>query len=1336
MESSQNKIEKLSDDNFQYWAFQIKALLQSKDLWEVMSTPKPENPGTRPAVAAEGANAEALRLYNEQLASFNEWNIKDGKVMNYIALNVDRSNANLIYHLSSGREAWEALKGHHMTITLGNKMRTKKKLYSLKLEEGASMREHLNTMTELFNKLGDIGDPVPEDQKVTTVLNSIEPEYSALSTAIMAWPEERISMSEVKERLIEEYEKKKEAATVVAKEEGYAAQWKMKYKCHNCHEEGHFRRNCPKLRKEKQDLRWKLNKNRENKANAADEGQQYTNCVFESALRVNEWIVDSGATSHMTSKKNYFSDLCKHRSNVTVANGQVIEVKGIGSVQVSLMSNDGNPQTLTLRNVLWVPELGESLLSVRKLVKEGASITFIGDKVYMKKGEREQLIGMMQDNHYRLSKKKECFNAEVRGTEVEKGFNTNESGTAKQKCVHQWHRDMAHRNLKDIKLMKKQGLKIRSCECTDDCEHCLIGKMARKPFGKSTTEIEQVMDLVVSDVCGYMQVETLSRKRYFVTYIDVHSRYCEVKFIREKSEVPEVTIQFIERMKTQLGKKPKVLRSDRGTEYMDARLQNYLAAEGIKPEFTAGYTPEQNGIAERKNRTLMEAARTMLSESGLPKNHWGEAVSTANYVTNRIVNQSTGKSPYEVMFGKKPRWEELRAFGCDAYVMIPKELRRKLDDKSRKMKFVGYDEQAKAYRMSDGRKVIVSREVRFLTDKCKRKEQATDQSTEREVEANDFGIELDDEDDIAQPRVQEEQIQEEPIQEESDHENDDDFESAEEGEPIQAPAPLPEPRRSARENIGVLPARMQDYVMKTEHQRDPLTYKEAIESRDAREWKGAMQEELESIEENDTWNLVDLPRGRTAIGSKWVFKTKRDSNGTVVKRKARLVAKGFSQKFGVDYNDVFAPVARGTTLRMLLSVAGERKYIVKQYDVKTAFLNGSLSEEIYMKPPPGSQNINGVYKLKKSLYGLKQAARVWNETLHESLVRNGCERNETDNCLYSLTSGGDVVYLLIHVDDILAATNNETMMDKLMKAVGKDFELKCMGEAKEYLGIELQRDEQGNFGISQSANIKAIIDEAGMTNSKPSKFPIDTEYRKLEGKELESNEEYRKLIGMLLYVSTNSRPDIAASIAILSQRVMKPRDTDMNEVKRVIRYLKGTCDAKLWLSSELHRKKMWTFSDADWAEDKQDRKSNSGMIVLLNGGAIAWSCRKQDMVTLSSAEAEYVAITEASKEALWISRVAKHFGIEVEMPLTIFTDSQSAIAMTESQRFSNRTKHIDTKFHFIKDLKEKGIVKLEYFPTSTNIADMLTKPMGGNKIKQLRELGGLYEDTIDVKDNH
>ena len=399
---------------------------------------------------------------------------------------------------------------------------------------------------------------------------------------------------------------------------------------------------------------------------------------------------------------------------------------------------------------------------------------------------------------------------------------------------------------------------------------------------------------------------------------------------------------------------------------------------------------------------------------------------------------------------------------------------------------------------------------------------------------------------------------------------------------------------------------------------------------------------------------------------------------------------------------------------------------MKHLDVKTAFLNGNLEDEIFLRQPPGFKTSDKVYKLKKSLYGLKQAARVWNLTLHNELIKLNFIQSSVDKCLYVLRDGNSVCYLLVHVDDIILASDNEKLLEMIKRKVGEKFEIKDLGLVKHYLGIDVSKDKNGNFMLSQSQYIQKIVETAGLSDSKTSKHPLDVGYFKaLDENFLDDNHEYRKLIGMLLYLTTHSRPDISASVAILSQRIANPRQVDMNEVKRVIKYLKETSNLKLSLSNVLGEQKLQAFSDANWAEDRLNRKSNSGFICKINGGTVSWCCRKQDIIALSSTEAEYIALSETCKEIIWLKRLVNIFDKALANDCTIFSDSQSCMKMTKNDKFSNRTKHIDTKFHFVKDLVSKNAVKIEYVATENNIADMFTKPLANTKLKFFRELAGL-----------
>lgn len=1069
-------------------------------------------------------------------------------------------------------------------------------------------------------------------------------------------------------------------------------------------------------------------KNDENKfhesAKMADFGNSYTNSFELGGNLASDscFVIDSGATSHMCFNKELFDSLdMRQKGNVTIADGAKIEVSGKGTIHVKI-DNDKNPFVSKLSDVKYVPKLDTNLLSVKKLTEKGFTVVFQDKNCFLVRDDEKILLensenillGRHDGSLYKMLESQQ------------KCYYTNENN----RCIHDWHRILAHRNLADICSMKAKGiLNVSSCKCSDICESCVKGKMSRKSFPKQAKPVENVLDCVVSDVCGPMQLPSLSKCLYFVTFIDVHSKYCEIFFMKHKNEVFDHLVTYVERLKTQLGRKMKVLRFDNGLEYKNKRICDFLAREGIKFETTVPYSPEQNGISERRNRTLVEAARSMLLESGLQRNLWAEAVNTANYVQNRISGRNHEKSPLELMFGKSASKLNLHEFGSDVYAMIPTQKRRKLDDKAVKMKFIGYDGHSKGFRLINrNNQVLISRDVRFLGTKLKWSEPWNELDLLLTQEKPEQSLSTEHETPIP---INFSEIMNEREEEEIFHDVIDDDDELNEfhdshidesdGEEVQV-----EPRRSQRDNIGVRPQYLNDYVATSiEVKADPKTYFEAINSPEREHWIAAMKEEIASIESHCTWESTKLPPGRKAVGSKWVYKAKLGENGEVVRYKARLVAKGFTQKFGVDYDEVFAPVARSTTLRLLLSVAGMRGLVVKHYDIKTAFLNGTLDEEIFMRAPEGSGFEGQTLLLKKSLYGLKQAARVWNRALHEALMKVGFVQSLNDKCLYVKSRGKSIIWLLIHVDDVATSTNDGNFESATMRDLGKSFELKDLGSIRHFLGIDVTRDEAGNFQMSQQAYIQKIIDAAGQHDAKISKYPLDLGYFKIEDDErLDSNEEYRKLIGMLLFLTTNSRPDIAATVSILSQKVIAPTRKDLCEVKRLVKYLKGTKNLKLSLSDNTKPEKLIAYTDANWAEDKIDRKSNSGFYCSLGGGAVSWNCRKQDLVTLSSTEAEYVALSEACKELIWIARLAKEFNVPDEAP-KLHIDNQSCIKMVQNDKFSHRTKHIDTKFHHFRDNIEKQLITLHYVETKKNIADMLTKPLGGNKLAELRKLASL-----------
>lgn len=714
-------------------------------------------------------------------------------------------------------------------------------------------------------------------------------------------------------------------------------------------------------------------------------------------------------------------------------------------------------------------------------------------------------------------------------------------------------------------------------------------------------------------------------------------------------------------------------------------------------------------------------ARCMLIEARLPNKYWGEAVSTANYIQNRLTTRVTNITPFEVWNKRKPDLKHIQVFGTKVFAHIPKTNRRKLDIKAKELTFVGYAENIKAYRLLDTvtDNIVISRDVIFLNN-----EQTVEINFKEEKTSNQ---DLDD-------KINED------IEIKIDQEYDEEctFDNADSEKENDQNNQL---RRSKRESKGLPPQRYGHTAnIAVSNIEEPDTFESAISGSMKSSWVKAMNNEMKSLMDANTWTLVDLPNDKKAIKCKWVYKIKVDAEGNIAKYKARLVACGYAQEYGVDYYEIFAPVARQTTFKTLLAVASSRNLIIKHFDVKNAFLNGKINEIIYMEQPKGfvdNDKKGMVCKLNNNIYGLKQAARIWNQKLDKILKDAGFKQSKIDLCLYTKINKDCTTYITIYVDDILIASDKETQIYEIATKLKKNFELTDLGCLNYYLGIKVERDRNGIYYISQAAYIDKVINIFKMTDAKPSKIPLDTGYYKIKekGEKFNNCKLYQRLIGSLLYIATNTRLDIAASVAILSRKLTNPSNIHRLEAKRILRYLKGTKDLKLKLGKfKGNNNFLLGFSDADWAQDGSDRKSNSGYIFKFNDGCISWACRKQPCVALSSTEAEYVALCEACQEAVWLRNLLQDFDEKQFSPTTIHEDNQSCIKLVDKENFSKRTKHVATKYHFIRDLFEKEITVYEYCPTEAMLADLLTKPLCAKRLKSLREQNGLTDEQIVIEE--
>lgn len=508
-----------------------------------------------------------------------------------------------------------------------------------------------------------------------------------------------------------------------------------------------------------------------------------------------------------------------------------------------------------------------------------------------------------------------------------------------------------------------------------------------------------------------------------------------------------------------------------------------------------------------------------------------------------------------------------------------------------------------------------------------------------------------------------------------------------------------------------------------------------------------MKQEYESLRENDTWTLVDRPKGSKILSNRWVFKIKRKLDGNIERYKARLVVRGNEQREGIDFKEVFAPVARLETIRTFLAACVQKKMHVHQMDVVTAYVQGDLFEDIYMNQPDPF-TIKGqedkVCLLKRPLYGLKQSGREWYRKLHNYLSSIGLKRTETDPCVYvDIINESDLV-IIVYVDDLLIGSRDINKLNERKKKLQQKFKMNDLGPISSILGIHVERDgPTGNLKLSQTRYANDLLKKFGMFDCKSVATPIEsnTKVSKEDGPKSEQetremeDKPYRELVGGLIYLANATRPDLSFAASVLSRFCSKPGIVHWQLAKRVLRYIKGTL--KYGITYEKDNKNMHAYVDADWGSDIDDRRSYTGSIIILAKGPISWQAKKQRSVALSTMEAEYMGLSEVMKETIYLKGLLRHMKFTdcIDNPTIIYCDNQSAIHLSKNAVNRGRSKHIDLRYHFVKEIQEKGEIEISYIRTDSMTADILTKSLPKIKhnrcVKQLRlpgtSIGGVLE---------
>ncbi|KAE8684070.1 hypothetical protein F3Y22_tig00111154pilonHSYRG00007 [Hibiscus syriacus] len=1097
-----------------------------------------------------------------------------------------------VMHLSSPDEIWRKLESQFMSKSLTTKLYLKQRLYGLKMQDDHDLAQHVNVFNQIVSDLARLDVKIEDEDRAMILLCSLPPSYEHMVTTL-TYGKETINVEEITAALLAHNQRKQNAGESSQADSLYVkgnrdrgrkpekagsgkrnsrskSRDKKTIHCYKCKEAGHMKRDCPKLKKqtdEKRDGSSKSVNVVEDDNSDCSEGDMLS---ISTTQLTDAWILDSGCSYHITPNREWFSTYRPVNSgSVYLGDDRCCNIVGIGDVRIKM--HDGSVRTLS--GVRHIPDLKKNLISLGTLHKNGFIPKADEDRetIRIVKGALTVMKGKMTaGNIYRLL-----------GSTVAGGVHSVESCDDTTKL---WHMRLAHLSERGMAELHKRNLLhgVKSCKL-DFCKYCVLGKQTKVRFKTAKHTTQGILDYVHSD----------------------------------KSEVFEKFKLWKAEVENQTGRKIKCLRSDNGTEYTDSQFLQFCKEHGIQRHFTVRKTPQQNGVAERMNRSLNERARCLRLNAGLPKHFW------LRLLTWRV---TLSTSPRASLAGK-----------------VAEEI------------WTGHDKGVKGFKFWDpvAKKVVISRDVVFDEQSMLQQKQDT-----TVVDFEQFPVEKPE---TSQPT--------------SGGSTTDDLQDYSLARDRVRRTNIKPPNRLGFEDLV-------SFAL-TVSSDDPVTFHDAVTSQENDKWMAAMVEEMESLNHNRTWELVPLPEGKKPIGCKWVYKKKpaaTEKEGE--KFKARLVAKGFSQQKGVDYDEIFSPV-----------------------------------EQIYMRQPegftqPGNEHL--VCRLKKSLYGLKQSPRQWYKRFDSYMIKIGYNRCEYDCCVYVKSlDDGSFIFLLLYVDDMLIAAKNMDDVIGLKTLLSQEFDMKDLGAAKKILGMEICRDRDSRkLRLSQRGYVEKMLERFAMSSAKPVSTPLANHFKL-------SSEQCPK---------TDKEAEDMAKVPY-------------SNAVGCLMYAMGTVGHGIVFGSQRDNPLVVGYVDSDYAGDLDNRRSTTGYVFTLGGGPICWKSIVQSIVALSTTEAEYMAAAEAAKEALWLTGLVKELGVQ-QGGVQLLCDNQSAIHLAKNQVYRARTKHIDVRFHKIRELVASGEVLFQKVHTDENAADMFTKPdirQGGDLLgmahkytsKEDRRWSGVSEANIN-----
>ena len=1235
-----------------------------------------------------------------------------------------------------GKEALAILRNHYLGSSKPRIISLYTTLTSMKLAGGENVTDYMIKAETASASLKSAGETISDSLLIAMVLKGLPQRFETFCT-VTTQRKDPMNFQEFKTAL-RSYEESDKCQNVIVKSEDsvmYVKPGERQYspRCFSCNQLGHKANQCPNKVQGKSeyksnrwcenckspthDTKWCRSRKKHavklaSESNEKDDSDDHSFAMkvglvqgvqkgFQSSEN-NSILVDSGSSTHIITDKSKFIKFDEkfvpldHVIELADGSRQNGVAQGRGNASVKLCDSSGKLQKVLLQDALYIPSYNSDIFSVRAATKSGASVIFTPK--------------------YSKLTTKDGTSFEFEDTEKLYFLNKITTGNKKKNShtLQQWHNILGHCNVKDVLKLEGvvKGMHISS-KSDFDCETCTLGKMTQYMNRAPDSKAENSLESIHCDIAGPVTPEAREGFRYAINFIDDYSGATFVYFLKNKSDAVKALERFL------ADSSPygviKRFRRDNALEFTSAEFDSVLVKNKIKSELSCPYSPHQNGTAERSWRTLFEMARCLLIESGLPKNLWTYAVKTAAYIRNRCYNPRLEITPFEALTGKVPTLSNMHTFGTECFAYV--QNKKKLDHRCEKGILLGYDSHSPAYLVYFAKEGNIKK-VRCVAfnDKYTEKVDIPKQMEvyhpcipmSKEQEENIQPEEIENEKENAQPKRRY------PDRDRRQPKHLENFVTSNEGDTVDAAKSTLENFVTSDEGDTVDAAKSTIHYC---YRISPDTYEEVIQSPEAKQWQAAMEKEIRLLKENNTFEETTLPDDREVIGGKWVFKVKEGPRNEE-QLKARYVAKGYAQVKGVDYKETFSPTPKLITVRMMANTAVQSDLIIHQMDVDSAYLNAEIDTEIYVEQPKGFVKTDRtgrklVWKLNKSLYGLKQSGRNWNNLLHKCLINENFNQSFADPCLYTKFEGDSTIIILFWVDDIIIAASNYDLLNSVKRNFHNMFKMKDLGELSWFLGIEFSLSH-GNIIMNQTKYCLKILDRFKMSDCKPKSIPCDASVNTMnnESHELADHRLYREIVGSLIYLMIATRPDICYAVTKLSQHMSKPTKAHLGLAKHVLRYIKGTLDFSLKFTKSNDPLKLTGFCDSDWGSS-DDRRSITGYCYKLNtnGPLISWKSQKQRIVALSSCEAEYVSLTSAVQEGKFLSQLYADMNNCDKNIVILYVDNQGAIALAKNPVFHQRSKHIDIRYHYIRLEVDNKNVELIYVPSEENVADIFTKPL-------------------------